>query len=313
MTKWNIERTKLVDENKRPLALYHVTPVPGGIKKYYPLSHFGTARAAKMRAANFIFQALKLPNPAPLPEVVEPELVAKLGNKLPPLSTQKVYLYMRHPCKMPDLTAHTLPHYMWWFLHKYELKRSHLSGRELSEMDAIRTENMHYKKLLTKFIFVDPFVRSQEDLERELASERLFHPQEWKKNNKKPEYPSFLRPVLDKAKQIPFALAEHVVWQRMIRFLEGEGYDGFKYRNEYEDMGEFSYIIYRPEQAFNALMPEKIHEVPQLSEREKDFLLGQEQRFFSEFDLASPTERIISLKEGRLNPFPLLVKSNKQK
>ena len=99
----------------------------------------------------------------------------------------------------------------------------------------------------------------------------------------------------------------------MIRFLEGEGYDGFKYRNEYEDMGEFSYIIFRPEQVFNALQPEKIHQVSQRSEKEKSFLLGQEQRYFSEFDVASPTERIMSFNEGMLNPFPLIIKAAKQK
>lgn len=313
MVKWNIERTKLVDEYGHPLALCHVTQVFGGIKRYYPLSHFGTARAAKMRAANFIFQALKIPNPVLLPEVVDHELVMKLGDKLPPLSTQKVYLYMRHPCKMPDLISHTLPHYMRWFLRKYELKRNYLSSRELSEVDAIGTENMNYKKLLTKFIFVDPFTHTREDLEHELACDRLFSPQEWKKIDKKPVYPSYLRPVLDQAKQVPFALAEQVVWQRMIRFLEGEGYDGFKYRNEYEDMGELSYIIFRPEQVFNALQPEKIHQVSQRSEKEKSFLLRQEQRYFSEFDVASPTERVMSFNEGMLNPFPLIIKAAKQK
>ena len=309
----NIERTKLLGKNGRPLPVFHTTKVPGGIKKYYPLSHFGTARAAKMRAANFIFQALKMPNPAPLPEVVSPELVKKLGSNLPPLSTQKVFLYMQHPRKMPDLIEHTLPHYRNWFLCKYELKRRYLSSQELKAVDTLGTENTKYKKLLTQFIFIDPFTHTGDDLARELSCERLFNPKEWAVHDKNVKYPSFLHPVLDRAKQVPFALAEHVVWQRMIRFMEGEGYDGFKYMNDYEDMGETSYIIYRPEQVFNALMPEKIHEIPQISEKERDFLLGQEQRFFSLYNIASPTERIISSKTGKLSCYPLISKSDLQR
>ena len=40
----------------------------------------------------------------------------------------------------------------------------------------------------------------------------------------------------------------HLALQRMIKYFEYLGYDGFHYINEYEDPGHISYIPFRPEQ-----------------------------------------------------------------
>ena len=311
MVKFNIKQTRLVNEKGQPLDVYHATQVPGGIQRYYPLSHFGTDRAARMRAAHFIYQALQKDDPAPMTEVADDELIMELGNRLPPLSTQKLYLYMRHPKRIPDLINHNLAQYRYWFENRYEPKRQYLSPREMSELDALGAKQMNYKRLLTRFIFSDPFTQTRDSLMQELACESLFKPNDWQKNTQPPAYPSYLRPVLDQARQVPFPLAEQVTWQRLIRFLEGEGIDGFKYMNDYEDMGNFSYIIFRPEQVFNALTPITEQEVPTPNPQQAAFLLGQEQNFFSQYDIPSPTERIMVYRHRKLEKIREILGKNK--
>ena len=301
----HIKNTKLVDQNGRPMPLFHATPFPGGISRYRPLSHFGTARAASMRAAGFVYEALGLPNPAPMPEVPDDEIILRAGNKLPTLSTQKLYLYMRHPLEMMDLINHSMAQWQYWFSRRYDLKRRYLSSVELSELDALGSSSMNYKRLVTQFIFMDPFTLSQGELMQELASENLYDPFDWQDDKRKVDYPAYLRPVAERARKVPFRLAERVVFQRMIRFLEGEGYDGFKYRNQYEDMGNFSFMNMRPESVFNALRDVDTHIVPALPPKQQAYLWQQEQRFFGEYDLLSPTDRIReSKKVGGNMPIP---------
>ena len=297
--KTGIDRTRILDEAGRPLALYHATPVEGGIKRYRPLSHFGTARAAKMRAAHFVFQALKMPNPAPVPEVPDAQLVTQAGDKLPHLSTQKVYLYMKHPLEMKDLISHNLAQWQYWFSRWYEIKKRFLSVGELREMDALGEDQMNYKRLITHFIFSDPFAQSRDNLIKELSCETLYDVSDVLKNVQHENYPSYLRHLGEKSRQVPFHLAEAVAFQRMIRFFEGEGYDGFKYRNEYEDMGEYSWMNMRSEQVYNPLSDHAITPVPSLSPEQQAFLLHQERCFFEPYGILSPTERIMEHKNLR--------------
>jgi hypothetical protein len=75
----------------------------------------------------------------------------------------------------------------------------------------------------------------------------------------------------------------------MIRFLEGEGYDGFVYQNDHEDSGNNSYIIFRPQQVFDVAKPEDVHTV----EKAKTTLLQKiENDFFESRGILSPIQRI---------------------
>lgn len=73
-------------------------------------------------------------------------------------------------------------------------------------------------------IFTQPLTMEHDDVLRELAQEKLY----------KPENISTDR--------------FHLALQRMIKYFEYLGYDGFHYINEYEDPGHISYIPFRPEQ-----------------------------------------------------------------
>ena len=301
MTKIDIEKTKLKTEWGRLEDFFHVTPHEGGIDRYYPLSHFGTARAARQRAVHFAFQQLGMKEDSMLPEHIPQSLLGQLKDNMPPLSTQKVHLYMKHPLKISDLGRHSVNQYWPWFLQNYSPKPKFLSHTELMNLWSMGPRNAEYKMAVTDFIFKDPFTQSKEDLIKELNSDTLYEAKVWDHDEQDVKYPSFLKPMLDRVKKVPYALAERVALQRMIRYLEGEGYDGFCYENNFEDEGKLSYIAFRPEQVFNALKPESQHTIQDLSVEAKKFLLVQEQKFFESKRMMSPTERIEKLQEQTKN------------
>ena len=210
--KIKLKNTKLVDEYKRPILFFHTSPVEN-IERFYPLSHFGTKKSAKMRGMHYVYQALKIPEPENLPDEL-PESIKERFSKLKnaqKLVTYPVYLYSKSALKTPDLGKHSLYQYQRWFKEKYAPKAKFLTGKERLEGDGVGETNTAYKKALTEFIFVDPFTKSREDLEKELKADSLF---EIPKN--------------------PNELGEKAALGRMIRFLEGEGYDAFIYKNDYE-------------------------------------------------------------------------------
>ncbi|MBQ4472432.1 MAG: hypothetical protein II942_04240, partial [Alphaproteobacteria bacterium] len=248
--KIKLKNTKLVDADKNPVMFFHATPCDK-IKSFLPLSHFGTSKAANMRAAHFVYKALGMKEPNFYPENVPDSLVKKLAQQtnIPPLRVFPVYLAMKSPVEMPDLTLHGLAQYYQWFSRKYVPKTKYLTKNEWCEGTVVGQAQIKYKKLVSDFIFLDPFTRSEGDLKKELSAESFFLIPT--KTEIPDHIPAFLLPVLPKVDKRLYSLAEKVAFQRMMRYLEGEGHDGFVYQNECEDEGQKSYIIFRPEQVFN--------------------------------------------------------------
>jgi len=281
----NLKNTKLQDENKRPIVFYHATPYPEKIVSFLPLSHFGTQTASKIRSMHFAYEACGIDEPACPPQKL-PDFFQ--GKKIPPITTYAVNLCIKNPLKIPDLTKHSLQQYYNWFSQSYSPKPKFLTGSERWEGDVVGVPKIGYKKLLSEFIFVNPFTKTQNELKQELACDSLYgiSVKDRRSDNR---IPSFLFSVRSQVRQENYALAEQVAFQRMIRFLEGEGYDGFFYQNEYEDKGQNSYIIFRPQQVFDSQSKETEHSV---LVSDKAFLQKTEMDFFASKGVESPCQRI---------------------
>ena len=297
--KIKLKNTKLVDEYKRPVLFFHTSPV-GNIERFYPLSHFGTKKSAQMRGMHYIYQALGIPEPEILPDEL-PKNIREQFSKLkgaPQLFTYPVHLYSKNALKIPDLTKHSLEQFYHWFARQYAPKSRFLTSAERLEGDGVGETKTAYKKALTEFIFVDPFLQSKENLEKELMADTLYSfPPE---KDTPSDIPYFLIGAKENLKKISFDLAEKVAFGRMIRFLEGEGYDAFSYKNDYEDVNQKTYIIFRPEQIFKQNPSDEEH----VFQQNNPILLSQiEKNFFKKKQILSPSERvdyILSLKKQKI-------------
>ena len=280
----NLKNTKLQDENKRPIIFYHATPCKEKIESFLPLSHFGTKTASQMRFVHFAYEACGIDEPVyPLKEL--PDFFK--GKKVPQITTYAVNLCIKNPLKIPDLTNHSLQQYYNWFSQFYSPKSKFLTGLERCEGDIVGPAKIKYKKHLSDFIFVVPFTKSEKDLKDELLAERLY---DAKYSCHVSKYiPSFLFSVRSQINRDCFSLAEKVAFQRMIRFLEGEGHDGFVYQNDHEDRGNNSYIIFRPQQVFDIAKSQDIHIVEW---ENKPFLQKTEMDFFASKGVEAPCQRI---------------------
>ncbi len=266
--KLKLAKTKLADDYGRPIAFYHTTNVAGEIQSFYPLSHFGTKKAAELRGIHFAYQFLGLKEPSVLPETLPEKLKQTLFQKSQDyLKTYQVHLFMKSPLKIKDFGKHGKDNYRQWFLGAYSPKSIYLTPKECLERDNSGIINFPYKKALTDFIFDQPALTSESALEKELNAESLFSP-----------------PFKNKQE-----LAEKVSLQRMIRYLESEGYDGFVYENDFEDKGKKSYIIFRAQQVFKPSETE--HEVPNFSTEQQNLLNKIESDFFEKRGFLPPFQR----------------------
>ena len=282
--QFKLGQTKLLDKDKKPLVFYHATPCLKKIKSFFPLSHFGTKSASDMRAMHFVYKALKIKEPLKLDVDIPPWMKKR---EIPKINRYSVNLCIKSPLKIFDLANHSLMQYYNWFYHFYKPKSRFLTGEERCEGDVVGPAKIGYKKCLSEFIFIDPFTRSEQQIKDELLSETLYDISSDEKNMT--YIPSFLESVLKKVNRANFSLAEKLVYQRMIRFLEGEGYDGFVYQNECEDEGSNSYIIFRPQQVFDLDEKETIHTI---KTPDANFLKQVERDFFSKKGIISPAQRI---------------------
>ncbi len=275
--KINLDKTKIRDE-EGPIFLYHSSLV-SDIKNFLPLSHFGTIVAAQMRGTHQIYKYFGFDAPYPIPKQLPDFILKRLTQtkKQPQIFTYKVHLGIKNPLTIPDLVDHSLNQYYQWFNGKYVPKTKFLTHEELR--GGMGSENTEYKKKLTQFIFVDPFTRTIEDLKKELTAESIY-PNNMDFDHTSSKFPYYLKPVIETAKKIPFKLAECVCFQRLIRFMEKEGYDSFSYENQCEDPGNKSYIIFRPQQVFFENAPEIEHIIPESLEK-KNLLNAIERAFFS--------------------------------
>ncbi len=266
--KLKLANTKLKDDYGRFVDFYHTTDAKQTIQRFHPLTHFGTQKAAQMRGFHLVYKALGMIEPlkgvSALPKTLQKRLDVEHPNLL---KTYRVHLSMKNPCEICDFGRHNLAMYHQRFSSFYLPKSIYLTPKECRERDALGPEKMPYKKALSEFIFVHPFQQSTEALKKELEAEHLFSADS----------------------NDPKELAENVGYQRMIRYLESEGYDGFVYVNDCEDEGEKSYIIFRSEQVFQK--GETEHELPPILKENLMFLNQIENEFFESKGMIAPYQR----------------------
>ena len=222
---------------------------------FLPLSHFGTEQAAFTRIRDLIrdhdvwdyHYDEKTDILRDYDEIYE--------------QMHLVFLKMKHPLRLPDLILHDKKGYESAVLH-YLLMKKHgvsylkklynLSIEPDEDLDYFKKKEyetkilsqMDYNKLVEAetlpkefdFIFYEPERMSMQEVQKELFLGGMFPFLTDEKNPQK---------AIDKNR-------ENLTYQRMIRFFKAEGYDGFVYRNEKEDKGRDSYIIFHSKQVIVA-------------------------------------------------------------
>lgn len=261
------------NENNRPRVFYHGTLTQ--FENFYPLSHFGTKTAAKEA---MIFQAERFDDQFSEEDLIDKneeyqahckEKLQKNGRLIP------VALNVSHPAEIIDIYEHNMLNYRQVVLNV--LERESYSMLLLQAQPFLRTFAiaglfLNYKMPVVPpvydMIFKDPFRIPDEQVIAELQSETLYQPLKGSSN------------MVENCK--------HLAFQRMIRFFERRGIDGFKYINQWEDKGHYSYIIFRPEQVIqlNKELPQhlKKRQCAALSDYEKQALDRYVNRSLSEVE-----------------------------
>ncbi len=156
------------------------------------------------------------------------------------------YLKIKQPIVIPDVGCHTVDTYKKALFHfllskQWQTVAPLRHGCEL--FNPLGDKGKKYPRFfgeicknadflpVIRFIFDEPWSLSIKRVRQELALEKLYMPCQ--------DEPSDVAAEIDRC---------HLIFQRMIRFCESQGYDGFSYINREEDKGSESYIIFRPDQ-----------------------------------------------------------------
>lgn len=181
---------------------------PAQIDTLRPLSHLGSLKAAH-----------------------NVEIKTDEENNLNNRNILSGYLVMSHPKKVLDLHIHDRMSYQG--LVTLFLAEKSVDLNKIKDCTYLSLDNYLKPFYPTVwFIFKNPFEMDIKDVQTELELETLY-------------------PVAHESSSFHDADAlnrDHLVYQRMIRFFESEGYDGLSYINQVEDKGHTSYITFRPNQ-----------------------------------------------------------------
>ncbi len=214
-----------------------------------PLSHFGTKEAASHRL-------YCLNNSLFMEEGGFYEQVKKNGWKIHN-QIHAVFLKMKRLLRLPDLNSHNTYSYAKVVFHYCLAKKygfSYLNKLYNIPLPSSRhwglfyTQNEFFKKSDTISLL------KQENLPKEF--DFIFH-QPLRMDIKEVEKELFwggMYPLLksEKNEEENTTIRKNLIYQRMIRFFQSEGFDGFKYKNEVEDRGTDSFIIFHSNQVFYA-------------------------------------------------------------
>ncbi len=224
----------------QPLTLYHGTC--SDFQVFKPLSHFGTKRAAEailnksksiVKYDSFVEQKYDS-----LYHLMHPAMPQGQPKIIP------VLLDIKHPLILPDLWMHSIKEYSQMAFHF--LMCEQLNGMSVLRKSMQDAQQNHIEPQeafcclcqsarflpIYRFIFSHPFQCPYHAVEQELALGKLYQPATQAENRVEAEK----------------ITRHYLVAQRMIRFWEGQGYDGICYENQNEDKGSMSFIIFRPEQ-----------------------------------------------------------------
>ncbi|MBE6455726.1 MAG: hypothetical protein E7014_04700 [Alphaproteobacteria bacterium] len=260
----------LADDTGMPLTVYHGTHYQ--FETFLPLSHFGTLYAAqnRIKTANPIkhtFSSL-IESAGNLKKNVTLGFNLLLENLIKP--TEKltdtdrcipVHLALRHPKRMDDMgfSRSTYKDDMLYRLIREQLLFGYRFHRHLTSvskrLNALQQIiNGLEVPPMYDFIFKNPFQISSSAVRRELGLENLYPVLGSLDNcsavvDEKSKYPQNILTSVDKLNR------ERLCMQRMIRYWESLGYDGFIYTNNIEDVGAFSYVVFRPNQVIRLDRP----------------------------------------------------------
>ncbi len=213
-------------KNGSPLVLYHGTAAE--FETFWPLSHFGTRRAAErillMNGSRIKSNILSF---WPLDDF---ELDEKGCERIIP-----VHLKINRSLHLPDfdhsLFGYKLMVYQLLFARQSGgtpplwYNRRRVRGRDVNTRKTFETFVQNPDCINEfRFIFNNPIGLSKDGVKKELTLGGLFE---------------FTGDDMTDC--------SNVMVQRMIRFFESMGYDSISYFNNCEDVGSQSYIVFRPE------------------------------------------------------------------
>lgn len=210
-----------------PYLLYHGATNPN-IDEMLPLSHFGTLNAARDRLDN-----------------LEEAYKVKKDNRECFFHVKPVYLKMKNLFRIPDLGRHDINGYKSLLVHV--LLHQKYGSQVINKLyRSFYTE--HFSNVLSiynvpkeyDFIFNQVNRMNCQEVERELSLGGIYAVS--KSSDETTNYNEN---------------KEKLVYQRLIRFFERQGYDGFIYRNGCEDWGNDSFICFRPNQIQHASCNDK--------------------------------------------------------
>ena len=214
--KKNLPNLYYLSNNKTPMVFYHGSTNPNF--EVSPLMHFGTLKAARERLEN-----------------MEESYQKKHRNINYLFKITPFYFKMKNPFRIPELANHTLNDYKSLIVHLLLFEKYGFSV--IRNLYASYNYQEEFPKKLEKlsvpkeydFIFKQPYRMPPQAVQNELRVGAIYQIE------------------TDETKNI-----ENLVYQRLIRFFERQGYDGFVYKNGWEDCGKDSYICFRKEQLIQA-------------------------------------------------------------
>lgn len=268
------------DEKGGPLLLFRGTT--NSKDTFAPLSHFGTLKAAKDRL-DTLEEVMNVPN-----SWFHCHMTKEGWN--PIFQIKPVYLKMKNPFRIPELGKHSLDRYKNVLTHF--LLREKYGAIFINRLYLFSLENFVHqfkKTILPKeydFIFMHPYTLTTNQVKKELFLGGLY-------------------PVLSE-KMDPSAQSknlENLMFQRLIRFFERRGYDGFVYKNGWEDAGNDSFITFRKEQVVLASQMDKKQLISPIQIPHEKELLKLENRY-----LSSCKERSLKHQIGDCGYNPLFLK-----
>ena len=240
-----------------PKLLYRGTINPND--KAGPLSHVGSFKAARERLDS-LERAIK---------EGRSENLTRLGVDFSKVFFQikPILLKIKNPFRLPELGNHKLQDYKRLMVHVLLMKEK---GRDVvSSLYAGKFGSDYFASNLIKhslpkeytYIFDDPYSLNFDDVKKELMLGGLFEVEKGSKDC------------------VNSINRENLCYQRMIRFFERQGYDGFVYRNGWEDVGEDSYICFRPDTVIEPLkVDNKELVIPTRIDKQNILLLDEEKK-----------------------------------
>ena len=245
------------DEKGFPLVVYRGTTNKNDL--FEPLSHFGTLKAAKERL-DTLEELQEMPNSRFYHNICQ-------GGWTPQFQIKTVYLKMQKPFRVPEFGDHNLKAYRKMVIHVLlQQKYGRFFINKLYAAAEKKNEKSNLVVQMPKeydFIFSQPYELTPNLIKKELSLGGLY-------------------PVLSEKKDVSANRKnlENLIFQRVIRYFERQGYDGFVYKNGWEDIGNDSFIIFRKEQVVDISKADKKKLVSKVQNPQEKMLKKLEDRHF---------------------------------